>query len=29
MRKWDWDGVPDPEACEFGEFILTVSVNFS
>jgi len=28
MRKWGWDGVSDPEASEFGEFILTVSFSF-
>ncbi|KIY97555.1 hypothetical protein MNEG_10408 [Monoraphidium neglectum] len=22
MRRWDWDGVPVPEATEFGEFVL-------
>ena len=25
MRKWDEDGVPDPESIAFGEFILRVS----
>lgn len=25
MRRWDWDGIPVPEATEFGEFILKVS----
>lgn len=24
MRKWDEDGVPDPDAIAFGEFILKV-----
>jgi hypothetical protein len=24
MRVWDEDGVPDPEAAEFGEFVLKV-----
>jgi hypothetical protein len=25
MRFWDEDGVPDPQAAEFGEFVLKVS----
>lgn len=24
MRKWDEDGIPDPDACEYGEFVLKV-----
>lgn len=24
MRQWDEDGVPDPEAVEFGHFVLKV-----
>ena len=27
MRKWDEDGIPDPEAVEYGEFILKVCTN--
>jgi hypothetical protein len=27
MRVWDEDGVPDPQAAEFGEFVLKVRCN--
>jgi hypothetical protein len=27
MRVWDEDGIPDPEAAEFGEFVLRVSCS--
>eukprot|EP00878_Enallax_costatus_P044133 GHUV01052382.1.p1 GENE.GHUV01052382.1~~GHUV01052382.1.p1 ORF type:complete len:112 (+),score=28.73 GHUV01052382.1:142-477(+) len=26
MRKWDEDGVPDPAAVQYGEFVLKVTV---
>lgn len=25
MRKWDEDGEPEPDAVEFGEFLLKVT----
>jgi hypothetical protein len=28
MRKWDLDGVPDPEASDLGEFIYKVGGSF-
>jgi hypothetical protein len=27
MRKWDEDGVPDPDATAFGEFVLKASLG--
>ncbi len=26
MRRWDEDGIPDPDATEFGEFVLKVGM---
>lgn len=28
MRNWDEDGVPDPDAAEYGEFLLKVSLRW-
>jgi hypothetical protein len=25
MRRWDEDGIPDPEASQFGEFVIKVT----